>query len=190
MQFWWLLGPSWYLWSQLIGTVKNWAWDTLSAHAPNYVPLAVKRGVRSWCDLPVFQGGAQYCYISSQSTRRSSKEYWGSFFCEGWSWRWDAAAIIHSERSRKRGKYPNYHDSCTCADSVYQAQFFTVPIKNNSWDLGTRLDGARPDAERAEKSSCFMNAAGLQCLLSASYFPFTKHTVLNCKQVSQWNWSS
>ena len=49
--------------------MKKWAWYTLSAHAPNYVPLAVLC-VRSWCDLPEEHSIAIF---SSQSTRRGSK---------------------------------------------------------------------------------------------------------------------
>ncbi len=51
--------------------MKNWAWYTLSAHAPNYVPLDRYGGVRSASFVPVWRGVEHSIAIfSSKSTRR------------------------------------------------------------------------------------------------------------------------
>ncbi len=54
--------------------VKNWTWYTLSVDAPNYVPLAVKKG----CEICRFCSRVERVehsiVFSSESTRRGSKD--------------------------------------------------------------------------------------------------------------------
>ncbi len=64
--------------------MKNWAWYTLSAHALNYVPLAVKKGCAIMGAICRFSREERVehsiAIFSSQSTRRGSRDVLEAFF--------------------------------------------------------------------------------------------------------------